>query len=48
MFAGLTKLVARSVLGAMARNRTVVTLPWGVASAASACLAMAFLMGLER
>ena len=48
VFVGLAKLVARSVLATMVRNRTVVTSPQGVASAASACLAMAFPMGLER
>ena len=48
VFVGLAKHVARSVLAAMARNRTMVTSPRGVASAASTCLAMAFPMGLER
>ena len=47
VFAGLAKLEARSVLAAMACNRTVVTLPRGVVSAVSACLTMAFPMGLE-
>ena len=48
VFTGLAKLVARSVLAVMACNHTVVTSPRGVASVASACLVMAFLMGLER
>ena len=48
VFAGLAKLVARSVLATMARNHTVVTLLWGVASTASVYLAMAFPMVLER
>ena len=48
VFAGLAKLGARSVLAVMARNHTVVASSWGVVSAASVCLAMAFPMGLER